>query len=319
MVKNKLKVKTRTKNVKKSKQCGPPPPPLESEDEEQFEVADEPEKNETESLTTKEQPITESDDEMNLENKTTKDKAKSPKKSKHFGLPPPPPAESEDDENFEETVEEPVSNDEPEVDNTDVLSMEDQPMNGNDDKNDDDDDDDDDEMDLGNLEKPKKKRKKGIVYISNIPKYMNVTRMREILGEYGKIGRVYLQPEKTPGWYKKNKRKPYLRHFTEGWVEFESKRVAKQIVPMLNNKQISTRKKSQFYDYIWTMKYLPRFKWVHLTERMNYEQAVHKQRMMNEVSQARKETNFFQNNLDKSEFIKKKSKKNKKVKTEDSD
>jgi len=76
-------------------------------------------------------------------------------------------------------------------------------------------------------------------------------------------------------------------------VEFKSKRVAKQIVPLLNNKQISGRKTSQFYDSLWSMKYLPRFKWVHLTERMNYEQAVHKQRLHTEVSQARKETTFF--------------------------
>ncbi|XP_068159885.1 uncharacterized protein [Drosophila tropicalis] len=182
------------------------------------------------------------------------------------------------------------------------------------------DDDDDDEMDLANfkantdssksqLNAPAKKRKKGIIYISNIPKHMNVIRIREILGEMGKIGRVYLQPEKQLGNKKKSKRKKYNIHFTEGWVEFESKRVAKQIVPLLNNKQISTRKKSQFYDSLWSMKYLPRFKWVHLTERMNYEQAVHKQRLQTEVSQARKETTFFQNNLDKSEYLKKQAKK----------
>ncbi|XP_017041912.1 pre-rRNA-processing protein esf2-like [Drosophila ficusphila] len=180
--------------------------------------------------------------------------------------------------------------------------------------------DDDDEMDLANFKvsssssAPTKKRKKGIIYISNIPKHMNVTRLREILGEYGTIGRVYLQPEKlSSAKAKKNKRKHYNIHFTEGWVEFESKRVAKQIVPLLNNKQISTRKKSQFFDSLWSMKYLPRFKWVHLTERMNYEQAVHKQRLHTEVSQARKETTFFQNNLDKSEFLKKQAKKAKKA------
>ncbi|XP_052849185.1 uncharacterized protein LOC128260323 [Drosophila gunungcola] len=180
--------------------------------------------------------------------------------------------------------------------------------------------DDDDEMDLASFKvssstsAPTKKRKKGIIYISNIPKHMNVTRLREILGEYGTIGRVYLQPEKlSSAKVKKNKRKRYNIHFTEGWVEFESKRVAKQIVPLLNNKQISTRKKSQFYDSLWSMKYLPRFKWVHLTERMNYEQAVHKQRLHTEVSQARKETTFFQNNLDKSEFLKKQAKKAKKA------
>ncbi|KMZ08886.1 pre-rRNA-processing protein esf2 [Drosophila simulans] len=180
--------------------------------------------------------------------------------------------------------------------------------------------DDDDEMELANFKAtssssaPVKKRKMGIIYISNIPKHMNVTRLREILGEYGTIGRVYLQPEKlSSAKAKKNKRKRYNIHFTEGWVEFKSKRVAKQIVPLLNNKQISGRKTSQFYDSLWSMKYLPRFKWVHLTERMNYEQAVHKQRLHTEVSQARKETTFFQNNLDKSEFIKKQAKKAKKA------
>ncbi|XP_050744130.1 activator of basal transcription 1 [Drosophila biarmipes] len=177
---------------------------------------------------------------------------------------------------------------------------------------------DDDEMDLANFKngsrstrvKPAKKAKRGIIYISNIPKHMNVTRLREILGEYGKIGRVYLQPEKlSSAKAKKNKRKRYNIHFTEGWVEFESKGIAKFLATVLNNSKISTRKKSQFYDSLWSMKYLPRFKWVHLTERMNYEQAVHKQRLHTEVSQARKETTFFQNNLDKSDYLKKQAKK----------
>lgn len=41
-----------------------------------------------------------------------------------------------------------------------------------------------------------KKKKRGIIYISSIPKHMNVTMMREIFGQYGKVGRIYLQPEK---------------------------------------------------------------------------------------------------------------------------
>ncbi|XP_067639719.1 uncharacterized protein [Eurosta solidaginis] len=237
-------------------------------------------------------------------------------KQRRSGLPPPLPPEGLEeyngDEGIQDSTEEVTADSKPEImevisDKEDNKESNEPKINNN---------EEDDEMDLGNFKlKPKKKRKKGIIYISNIPKHMNVTRVREILGEYGKIGRVYLQPEKLPGGSdKKKKRKRLARHFTEGWVEFESKRVAKQIVVLLNNKQISTRKKSQFYDYLWSMKYLPRFKWVHLTERMNYEQAVHKQRLQTEVSQARKETTFFQNNLDKSEFLKKKSKKANKLK-----
>lgn len=56
----------------------------------------------------------------------------------------------------------------------------------------------------------------------------------------------------------KKKNKPAM-HFTEGWVEFKSKRVAKKVAAMLNNQHIDMRKKSKFYDYIWNIKYLPRY------------------------------------------------------------
>lgn len=41
-----------------------------------------------------------------------------------------------------------------------------------------------------------KKKKRGIIYLSSIPKYMNVTILREMLSEYAKIGRIYLEPGK---------------------------------------------------------------------------------------------------------------------------
>lgn len=112
---------------------------------------------------------------------------------------------------------------------------------------------------------------------------------------------------------KKKKKKRLARHFTEGWVEFESKRAAKQIAGHLNNHPIATRKSSPFYDISWSIKYLPRFKWIHLSERLTYEKAVHRQKLQSEISQARKEAAFFQENLDKSEKVKKMKKKQKKL------
>lgn len=47
------------------------------------------------------------------------------------------------------------------------------------------------------------------------------------------------------------------------------------------------------------------FKWIHLSERLTYERAVHHQKLQIATSKARKEANFFQNNLDKSENLKK--------------
>lgn len=112
---------------------------------------------------------------------------------------------------------------------------------------------------------------------------------------------------------RKKKKRRLARHFTEGWVEFESKRAAKRVAQMLNNTPIATRKSSKFYDISWVMKYLPRFKWVHLSERLTYERAVHRQKLQTEISQARKETAFFQENLDKSDKFKKFKKKQKKA------
>lgn len=40
----------------------------------------------------------------------------------------------------------------------------------------------------------KKKKKRGIIYLSTIPPYMNVAKIREIFSQYGEIGRIYLQP-----------------------------------------------------------------------------------------------------------------------------
>lgn len=100
---------------------------------------------------------------------------------------------------------------------------------------------------------------------------------------------------------KKKKKHFQVRHFAEGWVEFESKRAAKAVCAKLNGQLIATRKSSKFADILWSMKYLPRFKWVHLSERLTYEKAVHKQKMQAEVSQARKEAAFFQENLDRSD------------------
>jgi len=56
--------------------------------------------------------------------------------------------------------------------------------------------------------------------------------------------------------------------FEEGWVEFLSKKDAKTAASLLNTERIGTHKGHQYYDDLWTMKYLPKFKWHHLTDQM---------------------------------------------------
>lgn len=45
----------------------------------------------------------------------------------------------------------------------------------------------------------KKEPKRGIIYLSSIPPYMNVTQIREYFGQFGTLGRVYLQLADTTG------------------------------------------------------------------------------------------------------------------------
>jgi ESF2/ABP1 family protein len=61
------------------------------------------------------------------------------------------------------------------------------------------------------------------------------------------------------------------KNFTEGWVEFEDKAIAKSVAAGLNGQQIGGKRRSAYHFDLWCMKYLPKFKWDHLTEEIAYE------------------------------------------------
>ncbi|GJJ72585.1 ESF2/ABP1 family protein [Entomortierella parvispora] len=147
--------------------------------------------------------------------------------------------------------------------------------------------------------------KAGIVYLSKIPPFMKPVKLRHLLGKFGELGRVYLAPEdpKVAARRKKyggNKK----QNFTEGWVEFVDKAVAKNVAKSLNTTIIGGNKSSYYHDDMWNIKYLPKFKWNHLTERIAYENASRAQRLQAEISQAKRENKFIMNNIEKSKMIK---------------
>lgn len=61
------------------------------------------------------------------------------------------------------------------------------------------------------------------------------------------------------------------KNFTEGWVEFEDKAVAKQVAAMLNSNPIGGKRRSAYHYDLWSLKYLPKFKWDHLTEEIGIQ------------------------------------------------
>jgi ESF2/ABP1 family protein len=129
----------------------------------------------------------------------------------------------------------------------------------------------------------KKEKKKGIIYISRIPHGMTVAKVRHLLSGFGEVDRIYLQDgrEKETGERTKKSRSA---HFTEGWVEFNGRKVAKATAEMLNAEPIGAAsggsgggkggKKAgglgarRWRDEIWTMKYLSGFKWGMLSEQL---------------------------------------------------
>lgn len=137
----------------------------------------------------------------------------------------------------------------------------------------------------------------GIIYLSCIPEGLNVKILREMMGQFGEVGRIYLAPE--PG----NKKR---RTYSEGWIEFKKKRVAKSVAKSLNGTPLQYgRKHCKMNGQIWNIKYLHKFKWAHLTEQLAYDQAVKNQKRSFEMTQAKKQVDFYQKMTERSKLMKK--------------
>lgn len=140
------------------------------------------------------------------------------------------------------------------------------------------------------------KYKYGIIYLSYIPDGLNVKMLRDIMGQFGEVGRIYLEPEE-------NNRKKYV----EGWIEFKKKRDAKLVAKTLNGTTLQYgRKRSKINGQIWSIKYLHKFKWAHLTEQLAHDKAVRDQKRRFEMSQTKKQVDFYQKMTERSKLLRKK-------------
>jgi ESF2/ABP1 family protein len=158
---------------------------------------------------------------------------------------------------------------------------------------------------LTNINEIKEKiRRSGLIYISNIPLGMTVNSFRKLLGDYG-IERIYLVPlpEKISD---ENGKK--IQGYKEGWIEFEDKIFAKLCEYQLNGKPIGGNKKCPYKDDLWTIKYLHKFKWHNLMEKINFDKNVRKNLLKTEIKQGIRENNFIIKNYEKSKAINKKRK-----------
>ncbi|KAH0839583.1 hypothetical protein J3R83DRAFT_499 [Lanmaoa asiatica] len=152
----------------------------------------------------------------------------------------------------------------------------------------------------------------GVMYISRIPPGMQPAKVRHLLSQHGEVGRVYLQQEDAKTAYLRRKytttKKP---HFVEGWVEFKDKRVARSVAGMLNAQPIGGKKGTRWRDDVWTMKYLPKFKWNMLTEQIAHEAAVHTAKLRVELTQSKSEQREYLRNVELARILDKRNERRK--------
>ena len=93
-----------------------------------------------------------------------------------------------------------------------------------------------------------KLKKRGVIYVARVPPRMTPTKLKSLLSEFGEITRVYLVEEDKS--FRQRRRKQGgsgAKRYTEGWVEFAKKRIAKNVALSLNNTQISNYKRSHHF------------------------------------------------------------------------
>lgn len=112
--------------------------------------------------------------------------------------------------------------------------------------------------------------KTGVLYLSRIPPRLTPQKIRHLLAPFGSpVLRIFLAPESTEEYTRRTKAGgSKKKRFTEGWIEFADKKIAKRVAETLNAERMGSKKGDFLYDDLWCLKYLPKFKWHHLTEQI---------------------------------------------------
>lgn len=152
--------------------------------------------------------------------------------------------------------------------------------------------------------KPSKKNKTGVIYLSSLPPYLKPFALKKMLEQrgFGPITRVFLTPAVTPsgaGKRSSNRRKMY----TDGWVEFASKKTAKICAETLNANIVGGKKSGWYHDDVWNMKYLKGFKWSDLMEQVQRERSEREAKRRIEDAMARKQDKVFLQGVEKGKII----------------
>uniref|UniRef100_A0A0E0LHC5 Pre-rRNA-processing protein ESF2 n=1 Tax=Oryza punctata TaxID=4537 RepID=A0A0E0LHC5_ORYPU len=94
-----------------------------------------------------------------------------------------------------------------------------------------------------------------------------------------------------------------VKAYTEGWIEFSKKSVAKRVANLLNDDQIGGKKKSPFYYDIWNINYLKKFKWDDLVGEIAEKTHTREQNLNLEIAAEKKQRDHYLSNVEKSRTL----------------
>ncbi|KIV92482.1 hypothetical protein PV10_03776 [Exophiala mesophila] len=132
----------------------------------------------------------------------------------------------------------------------------------------------------------------GVVYLSSLPPYLKPSALRNLLLQRGfhPITRLFLAPVSK---HKSTSRKNSRQLYSEGWIEFASKKTARLCAETLNAQPVGGKKGGFYHDDIWNMKYLRGMRWEELMAGVREEKREVEGRRDEERRTIMKETKAF--------------------------
>ena len=115
---------------------------------------------------------------------------------------------------------------------------------------------------------------------------MRVNDIRHYFRNYG-VDRIYFRSKEKK--ISKKKR----RNYSDGYIEFETRKDAKMVAMIFNGKTMGGKKKSKFHDDILAIKYMKGLKWMDLLDKKNTEKKIREKRIQTEIEQVNKIHNFI--------------------------
>lgn len=144
-------------------------------------------------------------------------------------------------------------------------------------------------------DRPKTKSKEavpGVIYLSSLPPYLKPSALRNLLEQRGfaPVKRLFLSPASR---HKSTSRKNSRQRYTEGWIEFASKKTARRCAETLNAQTVGGPKGGYYRDDVWNMKYLKGMGWEELMAGVREEKREEEGRRDEERRVIARETRAF--------------------------